>query len=46
MPMWMENLKLLSVTDFIGELTQHLPPKGARSIRYYGLRSAVSSEER
>ena len=39
-PYFKENLKLLSATDFIAELTQHLPPKGARYIRYYGLYSS------
>ena len=29
-PYLKENLKLLSATDFIAELTLHLPPKGAR----------------
>ncbi len=39
-PYLKENLKLLSATDFIAELTLHLPPKGARYIRYYGLYSS------
>ena len=39
-PYLKENMKLLSATDFIAELTQHLPPKGARYIRYYGLYSS------
>ena len=39
-PYLKENLKLLSATDFIAELTQHIPPKGARYIRYYGLYSS------
>ena len=36
-PYFGENLKLFAVTDFIAELTQHIPPKGAHYIRRYGL---------
>jgi hypothetical protein len=36
-PYFKENLKLFAVTDFIAELTQHIPPKGTHYIRRYGL---------
>lgn len=32
-----ENIKLFSATDFIADLTIHIPPKGKHLIRYYGL---------
>ena len=41
-PYFKENLKRLSATEFIGELTQHLPPHRMRCIRYYGLYSSRS----
>ena len=41
-PYFKENLKWLSATEFIGELTQHLPPHRMRCIRYYGLYSSRS----
>jgi hypothetical protein len=36
-PYFKENLKLFAVTDFIAELTAHIPPKGTHYIRRYGL---------
>jgi len=30
------NLQILSPLDFLAEFTQHIPPKGAHLIRYYG----------
>jgi hypothetical protein len=39
---WKENIKLFTATDFIAELTQHLPPKRKHLIRYYGLYSSRS----
>jgi hypothetical protein len=36
-PYFGENLKLFAVTDFIAELTQHIPSKGTHYIRRYGL---------
>ena len=44
-PYFKEDFKLLSATDFIAELTQHLPPKGARYIRYYGLYSSRARDK-
>ena len=35
-----ENVHLFDALDFLGELTQHLPPKGVRLIRRYGLYSS------
>ncbi len=35
-----ENVKIFTATDFIAELTQHIPPKGVHLIRYYGLYSS------
>jgi hypothetical protein len=35
-----ENFKLFSPTDFIAELTQHVPPRGVQYIRRYGLYSS------
>jgi len=35
-----ENVKLFTATDFIAELTQHIPPKGKHLIRYYGVYSS------
>jgi hypothetical protein len=32
-----ENVHLFDALDFLAELTQHLPPKGVRLIRRYGL---------
>jgi hypothetical protein len=32
-----ENVKLFTATDFIADLTVHIPPKGKHLIRYYGL---------
>jgi hypothetical protein len=37
---WKDNIKLFKVTDFIAELTQHIPPKHKHLIRYYGLCSS------
>jgi hypothetical protein len=34
---WGENIKLFNATDFIADLTLHIPPKGKHLIRYYGL---------
>jgi len=31
-----ENVKLFRATDFIADLTVHIPPKGKHLIRYYG----------
>ena len=39
-PYFGDNLKLFAVTDFIAELTQHIPPKGVHYIRPYGLYSS------
>ena len=39
-PYFGESLKLFAVTDFIAELTQHIPPKGVHYIRRYGLYSS------
>ena len=36
-PYFKEDLKLVAVTDFIAELTAHIPPKGTHYIRRYGL---------
>ena len=41
-PYFRENLKLFAVTDFIAELTQHIPPKGTHYIRRYGLYASRS----
>jgi hypothetical protein len=30
------NFQVLSPLDFLAEFTQHIPPKGAHLIRYYG----------
>ena len=35
-----ENIKLFKASDFIAELTQHIPPKHKHLIRYYGLYSS------
>ena len=35
-----ENLKLFEASDFIAELTQHIPPKHKHYVRYYGLYSS------
>jgi len=35
-----ENVHLFDALDFLAELTQHLPPKGVRLIRRYGLYSS------
>ena len=35
-----ENVKIFEATDFIAELTQHIPPKHKHYIRYYGLYSS------
>ncbi len=35
-----ENIKLFKVSDFIAELTQHVPPKHKHLIRHYGLYSS------
>jgi hypothetical protein len=37
---WKENIKLFKATDFIAELTQHIPQKHKHLIRYYGLYSS------
>lgn len=34
---WKENIKLFTASDFIAELTQHIPPKCKHLIRYYGV---------
>jgi len=39
-PYFGENLKLFAVTDFIAELTAHIPPKGVHYIRRYGVYSS------
>ncbi len=31
-----QNFQVLSPLDFLAEFTQHIPPKGAHLIRYYG----------
>ena len=36
-PYFKENLKLFAVTDFIAEITAHIPPKGTHYFRRYGL---------
>ena len=41
-PYLKENFKLLGVLDFIAEFTQHVPARGLRTIRYYGLYSSRS----
>ncbi len=41
-PYLQENFKLLGALDFIAELTQHIPARGLRTIRYYGLYSSRS----
>jgi len=35
-----ENVKVFEATDFIAELTQHIPPRNKHYIRYYGLYSS------
>jgi hypothetical protein len=37
---WGENIKLFKASDFIAELTMHIPPKHKHLIRYYGLYSS------
>jgi hypothetical protein len=37
-----ENIQLFTATDFIAELTMHIPPKHKHLIRYYGLYSSRS----
>ncbi len=37
-----ENIQLFTATDFIGALTQHIPPKHKNLIRYYGIYSSRS----
>jgi hypothetical protein len=39
---WKENIKLFKASDFIAELTLHIPPKHKHLIRYYGLYSSRS----
>jgi hypothetical protein len=41
-PYFKKNLKLFAVTDFIAELTAHIPPKGTHYIRRYGLYASRS----
>ena len=36
------NFQILSPLDFLAEFTQHIPPKGAHLIRYYGYYSNKS----
>ena len=36
-PYFKDNLKFFAVTDFIAELTAHIPPKSTHYIRRYGL---------
>ena len=33
------NFQILSPLDFLAEFTQHIPPKGSHTIRYYGFYS-------
>ena len=33
------NFQILSPLDFLAEFTQHIPPKGTHTIRYYGVYS-------
>ena len=35
------NFQVLAPLDFIAEFTQHIPPKGAHLVRYYGARKGV-----
>ena len=37
-----ENIQLFTATDFIAELTMHIPPKHKHLIRYYGIYSSRS----
>ena len=37
---WKESIKYFKATDFITELTMHMPPKHKHLIRYYGLYSS------
>ena len=37
---WKESIKYFRATDFIAELTQHIPSKHKHLIRYYGLYSS------
>ncbi|MBA7624793.1 hypothetical protein ES703_32206 [subsurface metagenome] len=37
-----ENIQLFTATDFIGALTQHVPPKHKNLIRYYDICSSRS----
>ena len=37
-----ENIKLFNVLDYIADLTIHIPAKGKRLIRHYGLYSSRS----
>ncbi|MBA7704139.1 hypothetical protein ES703_112939 [subsurface metagenome] len=37
---WKESIKYFKATDFIAELTQHIPSKHKHLIRYYGLYSS------
>jgi len=37
-----ENIQLFTATDFIAELTMHIPPKHKHLIRYYGFYSSRS----
>ena len=41
-PYFKENLKLFALTDFIAELTAHIPPKSTHYIRRYGLYASRS----
>jgi len=41
-PCFSENLKLFAVSDFIAELSAHIPPKGTHHIRRYGLYASRS----
>ena len=34
------NFQILDLLEFLAEFTQHIPPKGAHLIRYYGWYSA------
>ena len=36
------NFQILSPLDFLAEFTQHIPPKGSHTIRYYGFYSNKS----
>ncbi len=41
-----ENVKVYDAVDFIHHLAQHIPPKGAHLIRYYGLYASRTKGKR